>query len=481
MAATMLCNIFKGTETRITLVESAEIATIGVGEATIPPFLVFLKSVGIDEQEFIRATSGTFKLGIRFDNWYESSHSYFHPFGQIGRSIDGHDFYQVWLKTLTQDGGSMLMEHSPAAVMAHANRFMVESELVNTPLASSSHALHLDAVMAARYLRSVAEKNGITRIESNLISTALDEKGFISCITLANGQEIHSDFFIDCTGFKSLLMAGALNVDYESWEHYLPCNRAVAVQTENRGEPAPYTIATARAAGWTWKIPLQHRTGNGYVFSSQYSTDENALTTLLDNIDGKLLNEPRIIPFVTGKRKKIWHKNCLALGLASGFLEPLESTAIHLVFKTLAYFIRHFPDKHFDPVQEQLFNHKIHKEYLEIRDFIILHYCTTVREDTPFWRWCKTMDIPDTLTEKLELFRQRGQLMRGEEDLFRDTSWYAVLEGMNIRPQKYHPLIDALDSFKLAQSLHQGRNALYEFTQHLPTHQQFIQKYCAVK
>lgn len=480
MAATMLSNIFNNTGVRITLVESPDIATIGVGEATIPPFLVFLKSAGMDIREFMRATAGTFKLGIRFDNWYASQHSYFHPFGQIGRNIDGHEFYQVWLKNQAQGDVSTLMEHSPAAVMANAHRFMLESELVNTPLASSSHALHLDAVLAARYMRQHAEKNGVVRLESTVTSVSLDDAGYIERINLANSQQIESDFFIDCTGFKSLLIGDALQVGYENWSHYLPCNRAVAVQTENTGEPAPYTIATARDAGWTWKIPLQHRTGNGYVFCDKYCSDNEAIQTLLNHIDGKLLNEPRVIPFVTGKRNKIWHKNCLALGLASGFLEPLESTAIHLVFKTLAYFIRHFPDRDFDPVQEQLFNSKINKEYNEIRDFLVLHYCTTTREDTPFWRWCKTMEIPETLAEKLDLFRRRGQLLKGEEDLFRDTSWYAVLEGMHQRPHKYHPLVDALDGKKLAQSLSQGKSAIHELVRRLPSHQQFIEQYCPV-
>ena len=481
MAATMLSTIFKNTDVGITLVESPDIATIGVGEATIPPFLVFLKSTGIDIREFMSATAATFKLGIRFDHWYSLQDSYFHPFGQIGRSIDGHDFYQVWLKTLADGNDSTLMEHSPAAVMAREHRFMVESELINTILASSSHALHLDAVLAARYLREQAEKNGVVRSEATVASVSVDDSGCIQHLHLSNGQQLTSDFFIDCTGFKGLLIEETLKVGYENWSPYLPCNRAVAVQTENTGEPAPYTIATARGAGWTWKIPLQHRTGNGYVFCDEFCSDDEAIHTLVNSVDGKLLNEPRVIPFVTGKRKKIWHKNCLALGLASGFLEPLESTAIHLVFKTLAYFIRHFPDKDLDPKQEQLFNHRINKEYNEIRDFLILHYCTTTREDTPFWRRCKTMDIPQTLAEKLALFRQRGQLLKGEEDLFRDTSWYAVLEGMQQRPQKYHPLVDALDASKLAQSLSQGKLAISNLVKRLPSHQQFIAQYCPVK
>ncbi|WP_331351926.1 tryptophan halogenase family protein [Cellvibrio sp. UBA7671] len=481
MAAALLSNIYKGTAIKITLVESPDIATIGVGEATVPSFMAFLSSAKINPKEFIEATAGTFKLGIRFENWYQKDHAFLHPFGKIGRSLDGHDFYQLWLKTLAQGSTSRLMDHSPAAIMAEQHRFMVEAQLQNTPLANYGYALHLDAVMAARYLRKIAQLNGVLRIESTVDSVALDQCEYIESITLAEGQKVAADFFIDCTGFKGLLIEETLNVGYEDWSNYLPCDRAVAVQTENAGEPAPYTVACARAAGWTWRIPLQHRTGNGYVFASDYCSDDEATQTLLNAVEGKLVNEPRIIPFVTGKRKKIWHKNCLALGLASGFLEPLESTAIHLVYKGLVNFIRQFPDKDFDPLLEQQFNARMDKDYLEVRDFIILHYCTTLRDDTDFWRRCKTMEIPKSLTEKLAMFRQRGQLLVNEEDLFGASSWYSILEGMNIRPQKYHPLVDALDGAKLALSLNQGAKAIREATMRLPTHGEFIKHHCAVK
>ncbi|MDF3013373.1 MAG: tryptophan halogenase [Cellvibrio sp.] len=481
MAAVLLSNIYKGTDIKITLVESPDIATIGVGEATVPSFMAFLASAKINPKKFIEATAGTFKLGIRFENWYQKEHAFFHPFGKIGRSLDGHDFYQLWLKTLVQGEPTRFMDHSPAAIMAEQRRFAVEAQLQNTPLANYGYALHLDAVMAARYLRTIALENGVERIESTVNAVALDQREFIEAIALMNGQKVTADFFVDCTGFKGLLIEETLSVGYENWSHYLPCNRAVAVQTENAGEPAPYTVACARAAGWTWRIPLQHRTGNGYVFASDYCSDDEATHTLLRAVEGKLINEPRIIPFVTGKRKKIWHKNCLALGLASGFLEPLESTAIHLIYKGLVNFIRQFPDKDFDPLLEQQFNERMDKDYLEVRDFIILHYCTSQRDDTDFWRRCKNMVIPESLEQKISIFRQRGQLAFNDEDLFVGPSWYSILEGMNIRPKKYHPLVDALDSHKLAQSLNQGATAIRETVMRLPTHGEFIRQNCPIK
>ena len=281
MAAALISNILKGTDTKITLVESPDIATIGVGEATVPSFMAFLASAKINPKEFIEATAGTFKLGIRFDDWYRKGNNFFHPFGQIGRRIDGHDFYQVWLKTIAQGSRTRLMDHAPSAIMAEQHRFMVEAQMQNTPLENYGYALHLDAVMAARYLRRISQANGVMRIESTVNAVALDQRNYIESIDLVDGQTITADFFIDCTGFKGLLIEETLRVGYDNWANYLPCNRAVAVQTENTHEPAPFTVATARDAGWTWKIPLQHRTGNGYVFASDYCSDDEATQTLL--------------------------------------------------------------------------------------------------------------------------------------------------------------------------------------------------------
>lgn len=481
MAASLLSNITQGTNIKITLIESADIATIGVGEATVPSFMAFLKDARLDTKEFMQATAGSIKLGIRFENWYQQNHHFLHPFGKIGRAIDGHEFYQIWLKTLADGNTTRWVDHSPSGIMSEENRFITEMQLANTPLASYGYAVHLDAAYAARHMREITLARGVQRIESTVESVQTDERKFIQSVHLANGQTIESDFFIDCTGFKGLLISETLKVGYDDWSNYLPCNRAVAVQTENAGDPLAYTIASARAAGWSWKIPLQHRTGNGYVFASDYCSDDEAINTLMSVIKGDLINEPRIIPFVSGMREKIWYKNCLALGLASGFIEPLESTAIHLVYRTLVHFIRNFPDKHFASFLEQQFNCDIARDYMEIRDFVILHYCTTQRDDTAFWRWCQTMEIPESLREKINQFRHRGQLQHHPENLFGADSWYSILEGMNIRPETYHPLVDALDSQKLGQSLKQGANAIRATVMKLPSHGEFLRQHCPAK
>ncbi len=481
MAASLLSNITQGANIKITLIESTDIATIGVGEATVPSFMAFLKDARLDTKAFMQATAGSIKLGIRFENWYQQNHHFLHPFGKIGRAIDGHEFYQIWLKTLADGNTTRWVDHSPSGIMSEENRFMTEMQLANTPLASYGYAVHLDAAYAARHMREITLARGVRRIESTVESVQTDERKFIQSVQLANGQTIESDFFIDCTGFKGLLISETLKVGYDDWSNYLPCNRAVAVQTENAGDPLAYTIASARAAGWSWKIPLQHRTGNGYVFASDYCSDDEAINTLMSVIKGDLINEPRIIPFVSGMREKIWYKNCLALGLASGFIEPLESTAIHLVYRTLVHFIRNFPDKHFASFLEQQFNCDIARDYMEIRDFVILHYCTTQRDDTAFWRWCQTMEIPESLREKINQFRHRGQLQHHPENLFGADSWYSILEGMNIRPETYHPLVDALDSQKLGQSLKQGANAIRATVMKLPSHGEFLRQHCPAK
>ncbi|WNO07696.1 tryptophan halogenase family protein [Teredinibacter sp. KSP-S5-2] len=478
MAATMLSSILKKTNTQIDLVESSEIGTIGVGEATVPPFLVFLQSVGIDEKDFIQKTSSTFKLGIKFDNWLNKGHSYFHPFGQIGRNIDGHDFFHLWLKNNRTGNSSSLMDHSAAAVMAKQNKFMPTVKLQGTPLEQSLYALHIDAGLAAKYLRDVSEKNGVRRVDAKVDKVHLADNGYIKELELDNGDRMSGELFIDCTGFRGLLIEQAMKTGYEDWSHYLPCDRAVTVQTSYDDEPPVYTNSIAQDAGWTWHIPLQHRMGNGYVYASRFMSDDQARDTLMNSISGDCINEPRCIPFLTGKRKKIWNKNCLALGLASGFLEPLESTAIHLVFKTLSYFIRYFPDKDFDTALQNEFEHKISQEYLKIRDFIILHYALTQREDTEFWRWCKTMSLPDSLKERVDKYCSNGIVVSKEEDFFRAPSWYSVYTGMGVLPKKYNPLVNALDDEALAKSIASGQAAIKNTVGQLPAHGEFVRKMC---
>lgn len=480
MAATLLSSSLQGSGIKIRLIESPDIATIGVGESTVPSMMEFLRICQIDLKAFMQATAASFKLGIRFADWTQPGDAFFHPFGAVGQDLQGFDFYQIWLKTLAAGNATRWLDHSPGAVMAEQNRFMLRSpQAQHWVLQNYSYALHLDAVLAARYLRDIAIARGVERIEATVGKVLLDERQFIKSLQLTNDNSVSSDFFIDCTGFQALLISGALAIGYENWSHYLPCDRAVAVQTENTSAPVPYTLATARAAGWTWKIPLQHRTGNGYVFASRYCSDDEAVNTLHKAVQGKLLNEPRIIPFVTGRRQKIWHNNCLALGLAAGFLEPLESTAIHLVYKTLIRFISDFPDRTFDAICEASFNEKINSDYAEIRDFIILHYCTSGRSDTDFWRRCKSMPLPDSLRETLQRFHARGQINHSAEQFFSKDSWFSILEGMHQRPQKCHPLIHAFDSTQLSASLRESAENIFATVMQMPIHAQYLKKHCA--
>ena len=484
MAATLLSSALRGSNIQITVVESADIASMGVGESTVPSIMDFLQTCQINLKEFIQATSASFKLGIRFDGWSVPGEHYFHPFGKVGKDINGFEFYQAWLKSVADGHSGRWLDYSLNAVMAEHQRFMLRSQIggpqqtQNWLAANYAHALHVDAVQVARFCRELCLKRGVKRIEATVNQVRSDERGFIQQLELDTGQTISSDFFIDCSGFRALLSEQTMQVGFEDWSHYLPCDRAVALQTSDTSNLVPYTIATAQQAGWSWRIPLQHRCGNGYVFASQFCSDQHAIDTLLKQVSGTRLNQPSVIPFVTGKRKKIWHNNCLALGLASGFLEPLESTAIHLVYKTLVHFIKHFPDKDFDAGNERAFNQLIDADYLEIRDFIILHYCTAGRSDSEFWRWCQTMPIPDSLRTKLELFKQRGQLGQSPGQFFSHDSWCSVLEGMKIRPQKYHPLMAAFDRQSLANTLTDNLQQLHASVLQMPNHRDYIQTHC---
>lgn len=480
MAASLLSSTLSDSRIKIIVVESPDIGTIGVGESTVPSIMEFLRVCQIDLKDFVAATAASFKLGIRFDDWLKPEKQYFHPFGRVGQELNGLDFYQLWLKNISNGNSTRWVDHSPCAIMAENQRFMLRPDQSKSwVLNSYSYALHVDAVLVARYLRKHSVARGIERIEATVEKVIVDEQQFISRLELNNGTAIEGDFFIDCTGFKGLLIGDALNIGYQNWGNYFPCDRAVAVQTSNTGVPSPFTIATARDAGWTWKIPLQHRTGNGYVFSSQYCSDQKAIDTLLKVVDGDVLIEPRVIPFATGRRQKIWHKNCLALGLASGFLEPLESTAIHLIYKTLVHFIASFPDRDFDPHTENVFNKKINLDYEEVRDFIILHYCTTKRDDTEFWRWCQSMSVPESLHEKMSLFRERGQIDVMNGQLFTKDSWFSILEGMNVRPKKYHPLMDGFESHALTQALLENAKKINSIIMQMPMHAEYIRQNCA--
>lgn len=476
IAAAILSNQFRPDVLEVELVESDDIGTIGVGESTIPPFVGLIKNLGIDEKDFIQSVHATFKLGIKFPDWREVGESYFHPFGTIGVRFGIHDFYQAWLKAKSQGHTSGLQDFAPCSVMAKEHRFFLPQDAQKTPIGGASYALHIDATLVAKYLRGYAEDRGVKRTEGMVTEVQQREDGAIESLTLKSGKKIDGDFFIDCTGFYALLCEKTLGVAYEDWTKFLPCDKAVAVQTENTGEALPYTISTAREAGWSWRIPLQHRTGNGYVYSSEHLSDDEATEKLLSFVDGKPITQPMVIPFRAGIRETIWKKNCLSVGLSSGFIEPLEATALHLVIRGVDFFLRFYPDQDCEQALIDEYNRRMRMDYEEIRDFIVLHYCTTQREDTPFWKRCKNMEIPESLAEKIELFRAHGALREGVDELFRPASWQSVLEGMGIRPEKYCARIDNIDYHLIEDTLKEADESISGMVQKLPSHDQFLRQ-----
>ena len=476
IAASMLAHLHP--EIAVELVESDDIGTIGVGESTIPPFLQLIGKLGIDEAEFVREVQASFKLGIEFRDWRQLGEGYFHPFGAIGMPIEG-DFYQLWLRAAHGGYARGLQDFAPASVMARHGRFAPPRTAAKTPIGGASYALHVDAKRVARYLRRFAEARGVTRREGIVTDVATRPDGFVSHVMLKDGRSITADFFIDCSGFRALLSGAALGVEHVDWSHWLLCDRAVAVQTANAGPPPPYTLAHAQAAGWRWRIPLQHRTGNGHVFSSAHMSDDEATAILLDQVEGELVTDPMRVQFRTGVRREIWKHNVLAVGLSSGFIEPLESTAIHLIYRGMDFFARFMPDTSCAPELQREYNRRMVADYEEIRDFIVLHYCLTERRDTPFWRACATMEPPASLADRIALFRVNGTLAEGVDELFRAVSWQSVMEGMGVRPRTYHPTLDRVTSPDLPGELDRAADSLTAAVGRVSTHAQFITQHCA--
>ncbi len=476
IAAAMLSFHLKNDVCQIELVESTEIGTMGIGESTVPPFVGLIRRLGIDEQEFVRETQATYKLGIKFVDWHQRNEKYFHPFGVIGKKIGNHDFYQCWLKARMQGEAPSLLDFSPCSVMAENGRFFPPTKAQNTPIGGANYALHVDAHRVARYLRGYAEARDVVRTEGIVQHVVQRDNGYIDKLLLADGRQIEGDFFIDCTGFKALLIDKTLGVGIEDWSEFLPCDRAIAVKAEHTEPTLPYTLATARKAGWTWRIPLQHRIGHGYVYSSRFCSDAEAKSTLMRAIDSPRVEEPRIIPFVTGRRRELWKHNCLSLGLAAGFVEPLESTAIHLIARGVDFFLRYFPDQDCDPGLIREYNRRMAGDFEEVRDFIVLHYSATQRQDTPFWRWCQQIPLPDSLQERIDLFRGHGALREGVDELFRSASWQSVFEGMGIRPRKHCPRVDNVDFAQIGETLKMAKAAIQGMVKTLPTHDEFLQQ-----
>ncbi|MFT5140229.1 MAG: tryptophan halogenase [Lysobacterales bacterium] len=472
MAAAALSKTF-GRNIEITLIESDAIATVGVGEATIPAIKNFHLLLELDEAEFMRAVHGTFKLGIEFENWGNLGEHYFHPFGPPGVDAWAAQFHHYWLKTRQQGVHSRLGDFSLETSMARAEKFAIKTD------PAANYAYHFDAGLYAQFLRQFSEKLGVDRTEGKVVKVNSNpESGFIESVTLESGQSINGQLFIDCSGFRGLLIEQELKTGWEDWSHWLRCDSAAAVQTETVSAASPYTRSTARSCGWQWKIPLQHRVGNGLVYSSKYMSDEEAKKMLLDNIDGKPLADVRTLKFRTGRRLKQWNKNCIALGLASGFMEPLESTSIHLIQNSIIRLIKLFPVNEIIQSEVDQFNHDVKIENEYIRDFIILHYHATQRGDTPFWTDCRDMEIPETLAHKMRLFKANGRVFREQNELFAERSWAAVMLGQGLIPDGYHPFVDNLSDQELNDFMAQIRASVMKIVGQLPTHHEFVDQYC---
>lgn len=463
---------------RITLVESEAIGIIGVGEATIPPIRTFNAMLGIDEREFLRETQGSFKLGIEFVGWGNQGSRYFHPFGPHGRPFDIRDVHQLWLQARSEGDQGEFDHLAMAWHLARAGRFAIPAADRRNVLSTFDYAYHFDASRYARYLRSYSEKRGATRIEGKVAEVALDgETGFVTHVTMEDGRQIAADLFIDCSGFRGLLIEGALKAGYEDWTHWLPCDRAVAIPCTHGAEFAPHTRSTVREAGWQWRIPLQHRVGNGYVYCSKFIDDDAALETLLGNLEGESLAEPNQLRFVTGMRRKFWDRNVVAIGLSSGFMEPLESTSLHLIQAGISKLLALFPDRTFDAMVIDEYNHIARTEFERIRDFIILHYKLTRREDSELWRYCSAMDIPDTLSFKIEHFRRYGRHIAREMDLFGPPSWHAVHIGQGNLPEAFDPVAGYREQGP-QEWLGKLRAAMAAEAAKQPLHREFIERHC---
>lgn len=472
MAAAALARTM-GQTVAVTLVESEAIGTVGVGESTIPPLVVYNRLLGINEAEFMRATQATFKLGILFDNWKQPGDRYFHSFGYTGKDHWAAGFQHYWLEGRARGHTQSYDDYCLELVAA------LQSKFAQLPDNKVNYAYQLDSGLYARFLRQMAEADGVTRIEGKIARVELDgESGDIAALELDGGRRIEGGLFLDCTGFRALLIEGALHAGYDDWTHWLPCDSAIALQTPNVRPPVPYTRAMAHDAGWQWRIPLQHRTGNGIVYCSRYLDHDAALERLLGNIEGEPLTPPNKIRFQTGARRKQWHRNCIAIGLSGGFMEPLESTSIHLIQRAILRLIRMMPQGAISPRDIAEFNDQQFQDMEQIRDFLILHYKVTDRRDSPFWRQCAAMDVPDSLRQKIELFRDTARVFRRNEELFAENSWVQVMLGQGIEPRAWHPIAGKLNDDELDRLLGMIRQDVTRTVAGLPAHADYVARYC---
>ena len=466
---------------QITLVESREIGTIGVGEATVPHMREFLKRLRIAEVDFIKRTSATFKLAIGFDGWAGKDSHFFHPFSEHGVPLLGTAFQHYWVKLRRLGRAAPIDRYVLSSEMARAGKFALPRQGQGSGFLFFNYAFHFDATLVARYLKSWSMTAGVKHVEGTIANVRLNaETGFVEALELNEGGRIEGDLFIDCSGFRGVLIEQALATGYESWGQWLPCDRAVAMPCESRMPPSSYTKSIASSGGWQWRIPLQHRVGNGYVYCSRYSSDDEAAQTLRSTVEGPALAEPRVLPFTTGIRKKIWNKNVFCLGLASGFLEPLESTSIYLVQKGLAALIGSFPQAIPNPALQEDVNRRTRAHWEHIRDFIILHYKLNRREGEPFWDECRHMAIPDSLAETIELFRATGRVRAEASEFFKASSWLSMFAGFGILPDYYHPSVDDANEDEIAHELESMGSGIARAVADAPTHQAFLQANCAM-
>ncbi|MCW3835714.1 tryptophan halogenase family protein [Sphingomonas canadensis] len=464
----------------VTLVESDAIGTVGVGEATIPPIRNFNALLGIDEADFLARTAGSIKLGIEFVDWTREGHRYAHPFGEFGFDLDGVKFHHYWRKLHESGAAGWIEDYNFCAVAMRAGKYLPPVADPNSVLSRLAYAYHFDASLYAAYLREYAEARGVVRREGRVVDVALrGEDGFIESVKLENSGNIEGDLFLDCSGFRGLLIQQALGTGFESWAHWLQCDRAVAVPSASAGEEVtPFTRSTARAAGWQWRIPLQHRVGNGYVYCSNDISDEDARATLLANLDGEPLRDPFVIRFEAGRSKLVWNRNCVALGLASGFLEPLESTSIHLIQTGISKLLALFPDRGFSPVERNEYNRLSITQLEQVRDFIIFHYHANQRRTGDLWRRVREMEVPDTLARKVALFAEGGRFFRYEDELFAESSWIAVMLGQGVMPRRWDRLVDAIDPAEVKDRLDRIRAAFARAAEAMPRHHEWLAKHC---
>jgi tryptophan halogenase len=479
MTAAALARLLKHPDINIRLIESEAIGTVGVGEATIPHIKLFNNLLGIDEDEFVRRTKATFKLGIEFVNWDRIGKSYIHPFGAYGVDMEGLRFHHYWLRHRASGDTSSIDDYNLQIMAAYAGKFQRPQKIKNSPLSSIEYAYQFDATLYAQFMRSFSEQNGVKRIEGKVVNVNQNsESGFVESVVLESGEIVSGELFIDCSGFRGLLIEQTLKTGFDDWSAVLPCNRAVTVASRKDSDPLPYTRATAQKAGWQWRIPLQSRTGNGHVYCSEYLSDDEAVDTLMAGLDSEAIGDPKFLRFTTGIRKKIWNKNVIAVGLSAGFMEPLESTSIHLIQTAIARLMTYFPDKHFNEADIEYFNQRTLLEYEQVRDFLILHYCATERDDSDFWNYCRTMEIPDTLKQRLDIYKENGRLYRHDKELFGEVSWLAVMHGQGIDPKRYHPNANIMPEDELNKRMSDICRTWSACLETMPSHQAFIDQHC---